>query len=712
MEEVTFALAILLVSGYIVSKIGQLIHLPHVTGYILAGLLLGSTGFGIISEETTGERLSHFTSIALMLIAFGIGEHLEIKKLRKIIKGIGIIGIGETSGAFLLTGVACFLVVKATNVGPTIWTDKDFYVLAMLLAAVSVATAPAATLHVMRELKARGDLTTTLMAVVAIDDGLAIMFFGISISMAHHVMGFGSQSLLVAITSGLTEILLSLVIGITAGFIIDLIVKKLKNRSEMLTIGLAILLFSGETARIMNLSPLLVGMAAGFTIVNRDSRDVRIFRVLNTFEPPIYVLFFTMAGTQLHLSALISAGWLGLTYFLARSLGKIVGAYTGARIAGAPEAVRKFLGLALMPQAGVAIGLIFLIKNDSVLSEFSAVVTPVVLAGVVISELTGPICAKFAVVKAGETKLKASYVSKEEPSLYTMDKDLVCTGKCNWNLNQEIKNTKDSVIFGLSNSATAAYLTHIGLIMANHYSARPIALRVFSNESKRDMDSQHILAHGLFERAMDESYLLGGKLSIETICSETVSKGVITCATDHNSKCIIVGHPIDKKIYEYHSIVENTATKAGCPIIVARFNGLFHTNKVLVPVTKMEELNYVQNLLMALSKIASEKITLQYLMPADAHEDKIKLTEEKLKKWISRRNISQMAHILISTSEAMLDSILEESEHHNLIVMAASETQGLQRLFFGSLGEDVAKNRTKPMLIVYNPRLTGTSERS
>ena len=185
-------------------------------------------------------------------------------------------------------------------------------ILAILLGAVAVATAPAAVLHVVREMGAKGPLTSTLMAVVAVDDGIAIMIFGMTMSVAHQLINPGAVSGLEAFTFCFAEIIFSLAIGVLTGLLIDFVLNKLHNRGEMLTGGLALLLLCGETTRFFHLSPLLAGMAAGFTIINRAERDVRLFRAINAFEPPIYVLFFTLAGVHLNLSALQLAGWIGL----------------------------------------------------------------------------------------------------------------------------------------------------------------------------------------------------------------------------------------------------------------------------------------------------------------------------------------------------------------------------------------------------------------
>ena len=174
MYNVTLCLAIVLSIGFLIAKLGQLIRLPSVTGYICAGLMLGPSMLGLVGEGVVAGELEHFTDIALMLIAFGIGEHLEVQRLRHAAKSVGFIGIGETIGAFLSVGAGIFVLAQLMRAGDPTWNVLDFLTLALLLGAISVATAPAATLHVMRELKSAGPLTSTLIAVVAVDDGLLI----------------------------------------------------------------------------------------------------------------------------------------------------------------------------------------------------------------------------------------------------------------------------------------------------------------------------------------------------------------------------------------------------------------------------------------------------------------------------------------------------------------------------------------------------------
>ncbi len=706
MHDVTFALAILLVAGFLTAKLGQLLRLPSVTGYILAGLLLGPSGVGLITKDVMGSQLEHFTQIALMLIAFGIGEHLELKRLKYMMKSIGLIGLCETSGAFLLVLTGTFFVARATYHGDPLWTISNLFVLALLLAAVSVATAPAATLHVMRELKAKGPLTSTLMAVVAVDDALAIMFFGVAISFAHHVLG-GAGSIVAAVGESLLEIFLSLLSGVITGFILEFSVKNLRHRGEMLTLGLAMLLLCGETARLFHFSPLLAGMAAGFVIINRDRRDVRVFNVLHSFEPPILVLFFTLAGAHLHFISLAVAGWIGLSYFLLRCLGKIAGAYTGSRIAATPVTVRRFLGIALIPQAGVAIGLIFLIQSDPRLTLFSEVITPVVLAGVVLSELMGPLCAKFAVERAGEiTPVGRKY--QEIPPNHTFDvrinkPEIVTLVPWVWEQLTIPENSTGTVIIGGSHIQTVSALSRIAALIANYHQALPLAVRVVSEESKRTSGEQKLIQEKLFKAAEKEIQGLGTRLDFEVVQAKAVPDGIVEIARKNRSFGIVVGHP-QRKVNEYHRVVEKVANQAGCPVIVARFVGELHTERILVPIIDHEDLTAIESVLCSLAAIGHHNILLLRLVPSGASREALISEKKELERWTEKADLASVVNFKVDSSEALLESIIKESDHHDLLLMAAEASQGLPRLFFGSLSEDVARNCNKSMLVVYSPK--------
>lgn len=702
-------MAILLGVGFAVAKLGQLIRLPSVTGYILAGLVLGPSGLHLVTEETIGNNLSHFTQIALMMIAFGIGEHLDLNRLRYIFKSIGCIGLAETTGAFLFVSISTFSLTFWTGVGPESWGIMDFAVLAILLGAVSVATAPAATLHVMRELKAAGPLTTTLMAVVAVDDGLAIVIFGIAVSACKHLVGGSANTFLSAFSVSVVEIFGSLLLGIITGILIDYIINKLKRQSEMLTVGLALLLLCGEGARLLGLSSLLAGMAAGFTIVNRDFRDVRLFRAINAFEPPIYVLFFTLAGTQLHLSALNLAGWVGLSYFFLRVLGKMAGSFIGAFLAKAPTEVRKYLGFALVPQAGVAIGLIFLIKGDQELSVFSTIITPVVLAGVVMSELVGPVFARFAVERAGEAAGRGREsdfptLSQGVNSIPTQGVDEFQLLPWTWELLQPEVATQGYVIFGTAHLATARGLARIATIIAHHYSALPLAVWVKKSGGAKNkyMTKDKLPPH--FSIVENEVNSLGYRMDTEISLSDDVASGIIESAKKFKTWGIVLGYPLTGTALEFQKVVESVADMAPCPVMVVRFAGVLHTERILVPVVRDRDLKNVSGVVGALSGVGRHRITILRLMDSNVSEKELMFAEREMLSWAGQEKLLPYIRCQAVATDARLETIIRESCQHDLIVMAASQTQGLKRFFFGSLAEGVARVCSRPMIMVYTPR--------
>ena len=709
MEQVTLALAILLSAGFAAAKLGQFLRLPSVTGYILAGLLLGPSGFALLTEEAITTHLGHFAHIALMLISFGIGEHLEIKKIRATAVNLPFIALGEITCSFLFVTAGTLVVFMLVDpaISGTLLTGKEKLVLAFLLGAVSIATAPAATLHVMQELRASGPLTTTLMQVVALDNGVAITFFGIAMTASRHFLGVADSNIIGTLSISIFESIASLLLGVITGMIIDKLLHRLKSKGEMLTAGLSLLLLCAELARAFHLSPLLAGIAAGFTIVNMDHRDVRLFRILNAFEPPIYVLFFTLAGAHLDLSALGLAGWVCAAYFLFRVAGKAVGAYSGALISGAVLRVRKYLGFTLLPQAGVAIGLIFLIQGDAELSKYSFLITPVVLGGIILSELFGPISTRFAVHRAGEADScgppGANYqLNRDEAIIHqTSEIELV---DWSWEKLQPPAGQKGTVLFGASNEQTIAALSRLATLIAHYRKAKPLAVSVVTRpERKKDPQFQRQMKR-LFGRGRKETAAMGYELEAAMVESDSVPNGIVAEAQRRNTLAIMLGHPLAGTAQEFQRVVEAVGQHAPCPVIVARFAGEVHTEHILVPVISIEELDIIRDVLGALSFVGSHSITLLLLLYPDVPEQEIEQARNSLLNWAARQKLKSLAHCQAVKTESRVETIVEKSEENDLVIMAAGQPQGLQRLFFGSLAESVAKRCRKSMLIVRNSR--------
>ena len=701
-NQATFGIAVLLAAGLLVAKLAQLIRLPSVTGFILAGLLLGPSGFGLVTVDLVGHKLDHFTQIALMLIAFGIGEHVELRRLGSVARDVGYISVVQAVAAFLLVAAATWTTALLVS-GPGM-TGHDHLILALLLGAVAVATAPAAILHVVRELDARGPLTSTLMAVVAVDDGLAIMIFGMAMSAAHQLAGAGGTPLQ-ALSACFYEIGASLAVGILTGFLIDIVLHKLHNRGEMLTAGLALLLLCGEITRLLHLSPLLAGMMAGFTIINRAERDVRLFRALNAFEPPIYVLFFTLAGVHLDLSALKLAGWVGLAYFIARILGKYFGTWLGAFMSGADSTVRNYLGLALLPQAGVAIGLVFMISSDPQLAPWSTIITPVVLAGVVLSELGGPLFARLTIEKAGESGTPPARPECDGKSPLACDRwlrssDGISLAPWSEESLHPAANPQGVVVFGAYHFATARALARIATILAHHFHALPMSVRVLNKQAPPLNERERA---DLFLPETDEAEQLGYPVLPEIIYDDPAS-GLVAAAEYNNAKAVVVGYPVGPNPLTLQKILDQVATNVLCPVIAVRFVGTMAWERILVPFLFFQELDELLPILEAMATSRHPRITFQYLMQADCTPAEIASSENRLRDWAGSNLYDVETRCTVEAAESRLESILEEALYHDLIIMSAARRTGIKRKFFGSLANSVVHNCRNPVFVVYFPK--------
>ena len=705
--EVTLALAILLGVGFAAAKLGQLIRLPSVTGYICAGLLLGPSGLGLITPEIIAGRLSHFNQIALMLIAFGIGEHLELKRLKKTARTVFSVGFFEAFFAFAFVSGAVFLASFFLALGPPDWGVRHYLSLAMLLGAVAIATAPASTLSVMREMRAKGPWTTTLMQVVAVDNGLAIMTFGIAASVIRHFPMAGAGAVMAGCLVSLLEIVGSLLLGIVTGLAIDYIGSKIKSRSEMLTAGLALLLLCGETARLLDFSPLLAGMAAGFTIVNRHRRDVRFFRALNGFETPIYVLFFTLAGVQFDLKEFAIAGGLGSIYFLGRAGGKNLGARLGARFSHALPVVRLFLGQALVPQADVAIALIFLIEGSPELKMYTPFLTPILLAGVFLAELSGPILARQAVVKAGEANSDAPAAPPDDgrgqPQPEGPIPEPVQLIPWTWEKLAPPAEQEGQVLFGASHLATVAGLARMATIIAHYHNARPCAVRVIPKNLGRYYDGLQAETEFLFAVEAAEVRNMGYALKTAIVQEDNVASGILAQTESEKTFAVVIGHPLQGTHKEFEKVVEQVVSRAFCPVIIVRFNGVLRTEHILVPVTGSEDLIALKDIICALATVGEHRITLLGLLAPEENEADHAAARRKMECWSLAVGLGSCVHSEVFATEARLETIVKAAANHDLVVMSSAFSQGLERIVFGSLAESVAQNCSKPMLIVYSP---------
>lgn len=699
MENVTLVLALLLCAGFAAAKIGQYFRLPSVTGYIFAGLLLGPSGLGIITSDTVGHRLEHFTQIALMLIAFGIGEHLELKRMRHVASRLAAISIGETVSSFVLVCLGTMAVARFIGIGGIGWLGGDLLVCALFLGSISIATAPDSILHVLRETEAAGPMTSLLLQTVALNNALAFIAFSLVAAMAGHLMSGGGEAFsLAALVGGFSRIFLSLLLGIGSGLLLDFLIHRLHNKGEMLTVGLSLLLLTGEGARLFALSPLLAGMATGFTIVNRDHRDVRLFRVINAFEPPIYVLFFTLAGAHLDIGTLAVAGWLGITYFLMRAVGKYAGTSLGARLSGAAANIGKYLGAALLPHAGVAIGLVFLLGSEPTFRKYAAVLTPVVLAAVLLAEIIGPIATRMALEKAGETAAALKPRLDKRDTDREPEQHLV---PWSWAKLVPSLSPSGTVLFGASRSKTVGGLARITVLLAHYYEARPLAVRVVPPDCEGEVCASD---NDLFSIEEREAASLGYELGTSVIRDANVPEALALTAEQTGARSIVLGYPMGGSHQEMERVLGRVAAGVSCPVVIVRFIGVLHTERILVPLVDSKELSVVADILAALAGVGRHRITLLKLMPSYIDDEGLEMAEHRLIHWSFEAGLSPYTFCRAVATEARLDTVLEEAEQHDVVIMTATQAQGLGRLLFGSLAGDVAQRCSKPLIIVHLPK--------
>ena len=277
--DVILKLGILLVVGILGGRAAERLALPNVTGYLVAGLLLGPSLFNIITPEDAGS-FAAINEVALAAIAFSIGSEFIIKDMKKLGKSIIIISTAQVIGAVLFVFGMMYFVF-----------GQDF-VFSLVIASMSAATAPAATIMVIRQYKTYGPLTKTILPVVAIDDAMGIMIFGIAMSIAHISIGTSDQSFWQMVSWPFIEIIGSLVLGFAIGIILTGVAKKSKSKEELLSISLAAIALSVGLANLLNLSALLTCMMLGGTLVNLMKKSKRVFDSINEFTPPVYLLFF------------------------------------------------------------------------------------------------------------------------------------------------------------------------------------------------------------------------------------------------------------------------------------------------------------------------------------------------------------------------------------------------------------------------------------
>ena len=377
--------AIALAAGLLLSRLAGKLKLPNVTAFLIAGLCIGPCVTGLITHEALAS-MAIVSEAALGFIAFSIGGEFKLSHLKKIGKAPLTITIAQGVATALFIDLG--LVLLGFDV-PT----------ALLLGAIGLATAPAATLMVVRQYKADGPVTRMLLPVVAMDDALGLMVYSISASVAQALLG-GQMTVSSMVVAPLVEIVGSLALGVALGMALTYLSNFFRSRGNKLALTIACVLAGVALCSMWHLSSLLVCMMIGAVVVNMSNNSKVIMEQTDRFTPPLFLLFFVLSGAELDLSVLPAVGLLGIAYVVLRSLGKCLGTTAGAIMVKADKNIRNYLGFTLLPQAGVAIGMATLTVGR--FPELGSLISTVVLAGVLVFELFGPIITKWALTRSGE----------------------------------------------------------------------------------------------------------------------------------------------------------------------------------------------------------------------------------------------------------------------------------------------------------------------
>ena len=395
---VILELAVMLLSAFLLSRLTKRLKLPNVTAYIVAGILIGPCGLKWIDAEMV-ESMGFVTDVALSFIAFGVGRYFKWETLKK-------------SGARVLIVTALESLTAAAAISAVMLLVFHLPLsFALLLGAVGAATAPASTLMTIRQYKAKGHFVDTILQVVALDDAVALLAFSVCATISQIAGSAGradAASILLPIACNIAAVAL----GAGMAFLLKWGERRVTSRyNRLLMVVILLLTLSGLCAAV-DISPLLACMALGMVHANISRKGEALFKAVERFTPPVLTFFFVVSGMRLNVPALKTAGVIGVSYFFVRILGKYAGATTGALLTGEDKSVRRYLGLALTPQAGVSIGLAAL-GERMLPPEMGSLLNTIVLSSAVLYEIAGPGLAKLALHLAGALNPAEKEVDKD-----------------------------------------------------------------------------------------------------------------------------------------------------------------------------------------------------------------------------------------------------------------------------------------------------------
>jgi Kef-type K+ transport system membrane component KefB len=394
-ENILTLIGLIMVIAFIGSKLFSRFGIPQIVGFIITGVAFGPSFLNIVPTELSSE-LIFISEIALGLIGFDIGSHLKLSEIRKMGRSILTILFFESFAAFILVAIGVYLFTRDLNT-------------AVMFGAISTATAPAATVDVLAEYDAKGPLTTSLLAVIGLDDALALLLFSLSSGFVENrLSNTPTASIIDILRVPIVEIGGSIILGILMSMTLDYLLNKIKGQHDGMAISIGFVFLGVGLSVTLGMSLILTTMAIGFILINRSpEHGYRIRYTIEQAGPVLYVLFFALIGARFQLSLLPSMGVLGLIYVSLRTLGKYFGARFGGEFGGAEPTVCKNLGLGLLSQAGVAVGLAIntgtrFLAYGPAGEALGYLIINVITASTFIVQIIGPICVKSAITRAGE----------------------------------------------------------------------------------------------------------------------------------------------------------------------------------------------------------------------------------------------------------------------------------------------------------------------
>lgn len=400
--NVLLCLALSMMIGLLLTRVAKIIGMPNVTAYLIAGLIMRFL-MQLIGDESL-HNLNIINDVALGFIAFSIGSSFKLKHIRHIGKNVVVITCMQAFATVLFVDLA---LVALYLINP----NQISLSTCLCLGAIATATAPAATLMVVRQYKARGPVTDTLLPVVAFDDALGLIVFAISLAVAKVLAQDGATLNVVDIlVMPVLEIIVSLGFGSIIGLILSYLTNTFKSRANRISLcvtcvfaGVGVCTVFGSA---FHLSDLLTCMAIGVVYVNLNKESGNVMDIMDRWTSPLFMLFFIISGAELDLAVIPSVGLIGIIYIAVRSFGKYSGAYLGAKLVRAEKGVQNYLGLTLLPQAGVAIGMAQKVVATPELAGVSSAILTVTLCATLVYELFGPLITKWALTKAGEIAIE------------------------------------------------------------------------------------------------------------------------------------------------------------------------------------------------------------------------------------------------------------------------------------------------------------------